>query len=161
MRICWVAVFQAIFIAAIMTNGILIADDSGTFRKAVRTYLTRQNFEVCGEATDGTDALEKATQLEPALIILDLRMPNMNGVEVASVLKSRMPNVRIVLLTMYDEVMGYKSLMSAIGVDATIPKMNCFDSLAECVRGLLSSPTPRSARNEQNQQAQETGSGIA
>jgi DNA-binding NarL/FixJ family response regulator len=161
MRICWVAVFQAIFIAAIMTNGILIADDSGTFRKAVRTYLTRQNFEVCGEAIDGTDALEKATQLQPALITLDLRMPNMNGVEVASVLKSRMPNVRIVLLTMYDEVMGYKSLLSAIGVDATMPKMNCFDNLAECVRGLLSSATPRSAQNEQNQQAQETGSGMA
>jgi hypothetical protein len=42
---------------------------------------------------------------------------------------------------MYDEVMGYKSLMSAIGVDATIPKTDCFDSLAECVRGLLSSAT--------------------
>jgi len=66
MRLCRVALFQAIFIAAIMTNGILIADDSGTFRKAVRTYLTRQNFEVCGEATDGTDALEKAMQLQPA-----------------------------------------------------------------------------------------------
>ena len=146
-----------------MTNGILIADDSGIFRTAVRAYLTRQNFEVCGEAIDGTDVLEKAMQLEPALIILDLRMPNMNGVEVASVLKSRMPNVRIVLLTMYDEVMGYKQLMSAIGVDATIPKTNCFDSLAQCVRGLLSSPTPRNARNarnEQNQQAQETGSRI-
>ena len=147
-----------------MTNGILIADHSGIFRTAVRAYLTRQNFEVCGEAIDGTDVLEKAMQLEPALIILDLRMPNMNGVEVASVLKGRMPNVRIVLLTMYDEVMGYKSLMSAIGVDATIPKMECFDSLAECVRGLLSSPTPRNARNarnEQNQQAQETGSVMA
>ena len=144
-----------------MTNGILIADDSGIFRTAVPAYLTRQNFEVCGEAIDGTDVLEKAMQLEPALIILDLRMPNMNGVEVASVLKSRMPNVRIVLLTMYDEVMGYKQLMSAIGVDATIPKTNCFDGLAECVRGLLRSATPRSARNEQNQRAQETGSGMA
>jgi DNA-binding NarL/FixJ family response regulator len=102
------------------------------------TAITLQKFKICGEATDGTDVLEKATQLEPALVILDLRMPNMNGVEVASVLKRRMPDVRIVLLTMYDEVLGYKSLMSAIGVDATIPKMDCFDSLAQCVRGLLS-----------------------
>ena len=121
-----------------MTNGILIADDNGIFRTAVRAYLTRQNFEVCGEAIDGTDALEKATQLQPALITLDLRMPKMNGVGVASVLKRRTPDVRIVLLTMYDEVLGYKSLMSAIGVDATIHKMGYFDSLAQCLQSLLS-----------------------
>ena len=145
--------FSGHFIAAIMTNGILIADDSEVFRRAVRSYLIQQNFEVCGEAIDGTDALEKATELAPALITLDLRMPNMNGVEVASVLKGRMPNVRIVLLTVYDEVLGYKSLMTAIGIDALIAKNDCFNTLAGCVRGLLSSPTPRSARNEQNQQA--------
>lgn len=129
---------QAILIAAMMTNGILIADDSGAFRKAVRIYLTLQNLEVCGEAIDGIDVLKKATELAPALVILDLRMPHMNGVEVASVLKGRMPNLRIVLLTMYDKVLDYKSLMAAIGVDAAIPKMGCFDSLAECVRSLLS-----------------------
>ena len=120
-----------------MSNGILIADDSATARKAIRAYLTQRNFEVCGEAIDGVDALEKATELEPALIVLDLRMPRMNGVEVASVLRRRMPNVRIVLLTMYDEVLAYKSLLSAIGIDAIISKPNGFRSLGECVRGLL------------------------
>lgn len=120
-----------------MGHSVLIADDNESFRRAVRNYLTLENFEVCGEAVDGTDVLEKATQLEPDLVILDLRMPNMNGVEVASVLKGRMPNVRIVLLTLYDEVMEYRSLMSAIGIDAMVPKIGCFDSLAECVRTLL------------------------
>ena len=105
-----------------MTNGILIVDDNSAFRGAVRTYLTQHDFRVCGEAIDGTNA-QKAMELAPALIILDFRMPNMNGVEAASLLKRRMPDVRIVLLTMYDEVVGYKSPMSAIGVDATIPKM--------------------------------------
>jgi DNA-binding NarL/FixJ family response regulator len=124
-----------------MSNGILIADDSATARKVIRAYLNQRNFEVCGEAIDGIDALEKATELEPALILLDLRMPRMNGVEVASVLRGRMPNVRIVLLTMYDEVLVYKSLISAIGIDAIISKPNGFRSLAECVRGLLGSST--------------------
>jgi DNA-binding NarL/FixJ family response regulator len=122
-----------------VSNGILIADDSASARKTIRAYLTQQNFEVCGEAIDGVDALEKATELEPALIVLDLRMPRMNGVEVAAVLRGRRPNVRIVLLTMYDEVLVYKSLMSAIGIDAIISKPNGFRSLAECVRGLLGS----------------------
>lgn len=123
-----------------MPNGILIADDSGLFRKAVRSYLTQRNFEVCGEAIDGNDVLEKADELQPSLILLDLRMPHMNGVEVASLLRGRMPSVRIVLLTMYDEILSYKTLMTAIGIDAMIPKPHCFDNLAECIQGLLDSP---------------------
>jgi len=62
-----------------MSNGILIADDSATARKVIRAYLNQCNFEVCVEKIDGVDALEKATELEPALIFLDLRMPRMNG----------------------------------------------------------------------------------
>ncbi|MGA8142977.1 MAG: response regulator transcription factor [Candidatus Acidiferrales bacterium] len=123
-----------------MSNGILIADDSATIRRIIRAYLTRRNFEVCGEAIDGVDALEKASELEPDLILLDLRMPRMNGVEAASVLRGRMPNLRIVLLTMYDEVMSYKSLMAAIGIDAVISKPEGFGGLADCVRTLLASP---------------------
>ena len=126
-----------------MSNGILIADDSATARKVIRAYLNQRNFEVCGEAIDGVDALEKATELEPALILLDLRMPGMNGLEAASVLRGRMPNVRIVLLTLYDEFLSYKSLMSAIGIDEIISKPDGFSRLAECVRGLLgSAPVP-------------------
>jgi DNA-binding NarL/FixJ family response regulator len=125
-------------------NGILIADDSGLFRRAVRAYLSRRNFKVCGEAVDGNDVLEKASDLQPSLIILDLRMPHMNGLEAASLLKGRMPDVRIVLLTMYDEVLSYKALMTAIGIDALMPKPHCFDSLAECIQRLLSQTPPRS-----------------
>lgn len=121
-------------------NGILIADDSGLFRKAVRTYLAQHNFEVCGEAIDGDDVLAKASELQPSVVLLDLRMPHMNGVEVASLLRARMPTVRIVLLTMYDEVLSYKSLMTAIGIDALLPKPDCFNNLAECVQRLLDSP---------------------
>ena len=126
-----------------MPNGILIADDSATARKAIRVYLNQRNFEVCGEAIGGVDALEKATELEPALILLDLRMPRMNGVEAASVLRGRMPKLRIVLLTLYDEVLSCQSIMSAIGFDAVISKPDGFSRLAECVRGLLvSAPVP-------------------
>ena len=126
-----------------MPKGILIADDSATARKAIRAYLIQRNLEVCGEAIDGLDALEKAKELEPALILLDLRMPRMNGVEAAAVLRGRMPNVRIVLLTLYDEVLSCQSIMSAIGFDAIISKPDGFSTLAECVRGLLGlAPVP-------------------
>ncbi len=132
--------FPEVSSQATVPNGILIADDSGLFRKAVRAYLTQNNFEVCGEAIDGNDVLEKASELRPSVVLLDLRMPNKNGAEVASLLRARMPAVRIILLTMYDEVLSYKSIMTAIGIDDILPKPDCFKSLAECVQRLLDSP---------------------
>src|ERR1700752_2105476 len=124
-----------------MSNGILIADDSTTARRVIRAYLNQRNFEVCGEAIDGVDALEKAAELETGLILLDLRMPRMNGLEAAAVLRGRMPNVRIVLLTLYDELLNCQPITSAIGIDAIISKPDGFNRLAECVRSLLG-PAP-------------------
>ena len=135
--------WHGVVTVASMSNGILIADDSASARRAIRAYLRQRDLEVCGEAIDGVDALEKATELEPALILLDLRMPRMNGVEAAAVLRGRMPNLRIVLLTLYDEVLSCKPMLSAIGFDAIISKPDGFSSLGECVRGLLgSAPVP-------------------
>src|SRR5215471_2546946 len=102
--------------------GILIVDDNDSIRWAVRACLQlRTTLEICGEAVDGVDAIEKAEQLNPDLILLDLSMPKMNGAETASVLKRRMPNIPIILFTLYDEAMG-KSLASVLGVDLVLPK---------------------------------------
>jgi CheY-like chemotaxis protein len=90
-----------------MSKSILIADDHETTRSLIRSFLeSKEGFEVCGEAVDGVDVIEKAKDLKPDLIILDLAMPRMNGAAAASVLKRTMPNVPIILFTMYDEVMG-------------------------------------------------------
>jgi DNA-binding NarL/FixJ family response regulator len=110
-----------------------------------------QNLEVCGEAIDGADLLKKANEREPALIILDLRMPYMNDVELTSALRRRLPNVRIILLTMYDEVAGHESLMS---VDAIILKMRCFDRLGSMRQRLAQSTIRRSRSLIPNQRSQ-------
>jgi DNA-binding NarL/FixJ family response regulator len=94
------------------------------------------DFEGCGEAADGVDALEKAKELKPDLILLDLAMPRMNGVEAASVLKGLMPRVPIVLFTLYSEMLG-KSLTSTIGIDAVLSKLDGGWKLVDCVRSLL------------------------
>src|SRR3982074_1635567 len=89
----------------------LIADDSETIRSVLRTFLeSREGFEVCGEAVDGVDVIEKAKELHPDLIILDLAMPRMNGAAAASVLKRRMPRTPIILFTIYDGVMARRWL---------------------------------------------------
>ena len=122
-----------------MSKRILVADDSDIVRRAVRSYLTERDFEVCGEAVDGEDAVEKARKLKPDLILLDVAMPRTNGIVVASVLKDMMPNVRIVLFTMYSEAVARAFPRKALPFDAVIAKADGVTRLAECVQSLLPS----------------------
>lgn len=120
-----------------MSKSILVVDDSDTVRKVTRLFLeTQVDLEVCGEAVDGTDAIEKAKKLKPDLIVLDLAMPEMNGIEAASVIKGMMPEVPIVLFTLYRESIG-DALASAVGIDAVLSKPEGGWKLLECVRTLL------------------------
>lgn len=97
---------------------------------------------VCGEARDGGDAVEKATELKPDLIVLDLAMPDMNGVEAASVLKGRMPHVPIIMFSIYSDYVG-QALISALGIKAIISKPDGVQKLIDCVRNVLN-PEPQS-----------------
>jgi DNA-binding NarL/FixJ family response regulator len=122
-----------------MRKSILIVDDSETIRTVLRTFLeSREGFEVCGEAIDGVDAIEKAKELHPDLIILDLAMPRMNGAAAASVLKRRMPQTPIVLFTIHDGVMG-KALASAVHVDLVLAKPNGLKDMVTHAEELLGS----------------------
>ncbi len=120
-----------------MSKRILVADDSDTVRRVVRSYLIQQDLDVCGEAVDGEDVVEKARKLKPDLILLDVAMPRTNGIVVASVLKDMMPNVRIVLFTMYNEAVARAFPRKALPVDAVIAKVDGVTRLAECVQSLL------------------------
>jgi len=120
-----------------MSKNILIVDDNDVTRKITRLFLEIQvGFEVCGEAVDGVDAIEKAKELKPDLILLDLAMPRMNGIEAASVIKGMMPQVSIVLFTMYKETVG-NALASAVGIDAVLSKLDGGWKLLENVQTLL------------------------
>lgn len=120
-----------------MHKRVLIADDSSSVRDVIRTFLRdREDIEICGEAVDGLEAVEKAQRLKPDLVLLDLVMPEINGAEVASILKSKMPNIRIILFTMYTERIG-KFLSSAIGVDAVLSKPNGMAQMVESINALF------------------------
>ena len=122
-----------------MPKCILIADDSKTIRTLIRAFIeNRAGFQVCGEAVDGADAIEKAKELKPDLIILDLAMPRMNGAAAASVLKRRMPKIPIILFTMYDELMS-ETFSSAVQVDLVLSKPNGLHEMVTHVQDLLGS----------------------
>jgi DNA-binding NarL/FixJ family response regulator len=117
---------------------ILVSDDGDSVRDIIGIFLEHAGFEVCGEAADGVEAIEQAKKLKPDLIVLDLVMPRMNGAEAASILSQTMPDVPIVLLTLYQNMLG-SALIAAVGVKAVLDKTEGLDKLVACVRSLLKS----------------------
>jgi len=120
-----------------MRKRVLIADDNSSVRDVIRMFLcAHQEIEICGEAVDGLDTVEKAQRLKPDLLLLDLVMPEINGAMVASILKHKMPNLRIILFTMYSENVS-KALSSAIGVDAVLSKPDGMSHVVESINSLF------------------------
>lgn len=116
---------------------ILIADDSEMVRAKIRQALEREtDFEICGEATDGVEAVAKAKELTPDLILLDVKMPRLTGLEVAGILRHTQPRIRIMMVTMYAEELN-KKLTSLFGIDAVFSKSEGVTRLIERVENLL------------------------
>jgi signal transduction histidine kinase len=82
---------------------ILVADDHEVIRRGVRALLAAgRDCEICGEAVDGQDAVEKAHQLHPDLVIMDVSMPNLNGLEATRVIRRSLPGTQVLILTQHD-----------------------------------------------------------
>lgn len=123
-----------------MSNGILIVDDSAQIRNMVRLWLeTDDKFEVCGEAADGVEGIEKALELKPDLIVLDLLMPRMNGLQTAAALQTAMPEVPIILFTLFPDSELASQARSA-GVASVLSKMDQMDVLCDEVERLVHEP---------------------
>ncbi len=119
-----------------MGKTVLIADDSAKMRLSVRLLLQDRHTElVVREAVDGVDAIEKAKKSRPDLILLDLAMPRLNGIEAATVLKNAMPGTPVILFTMYADMLS-EALCKAIGV-VCISKTDGVPMLLERVDALL------------------------
>ena len=105
-----------------MAKNILIVDDNQLVRKVFRSFVeSLTHFEVCGEAVNGLDAIEKTRTLHPDLIVMDFSMPVMNGIEAAALLKAMVPKVPIIMYTVHDTV-AMKVHALAVGVRAVIQK---------------------------------------
>jgi CheY-like chemotaxis protein len=125
--------------AAEMTKSILVADDSEQVRKYVSKLLrTNPDFQVCGEAVNGMEAVAKAKELQPDLVILDLGMPVMNGLEAARELKNILPVVPIILFTLHGSMISDEQAARS-GVDLVVAKSD-ITQLNEHVRSLLPRP---------------------
>lgn len=120
-----------------MPKCILVVDDHANIRTIIRHFLEDESvFEVCGEAADGYEAIRKAKELNPDLIILDFSMPGINGIEAARVLKKILPQTPIVMLTSHHpSVLRYDT--HAAGIDAIVAKDGGMSSLLASIQSLL------------------------
>ncbi len=115
----------------------MIVDENPHIHQALCELFTREgNFDVCGEAENGREAIEKAQQLHPDLIVTDLSMPVMNGLEETHVLKKIMPTVPVIIFTAHDDSFAEKEACAA-GVSAVVPKSQAVAVLIWQVRRLL------------------------
>jgi len=82
---------------------ILIADDHDIFRRSLRALVeSASRWEVCGEATNGVEALEEARKLAPDVIVMDIGMPYLNGLDATKQIRKELPHIRVVILSQYD-----------------------------------------------------------
>src|SRR6202022_2546568 len=108
---------------------ILVADDHPIFRFGLRSFLgSHEGWEVCGEAADGKQAIEKCRQLKPDLLILDICMPRLNGVDAARQILKDNPTQRILVLTSVDSEQVVRECLEA-GVRGWVFKSDGTDDL--------------------------------
>ena len=103
-----------------MSARILIVDDYQVARTTIRSLLKWHRFDVCGEASSGTQAIERIRQLKPGIVLLDINMPGINGIQAAYQIRQIAPSTKIVFLTVH-EAAEFVSAMHTLG-DAFVPK---------------------------------------
>ena len=101
---------------------ILLCDDNDNFRQLLVQYIhSLPGVEVVGEANDGVDVIDKTETLEPDLVLMDLSMPNQSGLDATKTIKERWPNIYVVILTLYEDIV-YKELADEFNADGFIAK---------------------------------------
>jgi len=120
-----------------MRKSILIADDNAFVRSALCEFFEGQpDFRVCAVAEDGSEAIERACRLKPDLIILDLAMPVMNGLDAARILIKIMPTVPLVMYSATPDELS-EQIARSIGISEVISKSDRVSVLIDKARGLV------------------------
>jgi CheY-like chemotaxis protein len=115
---------------------ILVADDHSSFRHMLRTFLElNRNLTVCGEASDGWEAVVRTTELKPDIVILDLDMPKMKGSEAARRIRETSPGTRILILTLH-EFSTLQQIAQDFGAQGLVFKSQPFEVLTDAIETL-------------------------
>jgi len=118
---------------------ILIADDNERVRRGVGSILSSiPRWEVCGEAKDGTETIQRAAELLPDLILLDVSMPGLSGLEVARLLRTKVPATRIIIMSQHDPAVLLPRAIEA-GAQGCVDKSRLTTELCPTIARLMGS----------------------
>jgi DNA-binding NarL/FixJ family response regulator len=120
-----------------MTTRILLADDHKIMRDGLRVLLERESeLAVVGEAENGRQAVRLARELEPEVVVMDVAMPDLNGMEAARQIKSELPSIKVIALSMHRDRRFIKGMLEA-GALGYVLKESAFEEVAEAIHKVL------------------------
>ena len=120
---------------------VLIVDDQEFIRRGIRAALmVAPEISICGEASDGLDAIEKARRLNPDVVLMDISMPRLDGLDGTRMLRRMLPDVQVVTVSQYDDVPGLVKEALAAGAVTHVSKLTIWDNLVETLRSLPLGP---------------------
>jgi DNA-binding NarL/FixJ family response regulator len=128
---------------------ILVVDDNARVRRGVIDILaSRKNWEVCAEAQDGEEAIQKAREFLPDVILLDISMPGMNGLEVASAVRQELADAKILIMSQHDPASLLPSAIQA-GANGCIDKSRIGTDLLSSIEGIAGTAEARGNGNSE------------
>ena len=116
---------------------ILIVDDNPGFRKRVKDFLSSQEgYGIIGEASNGEEAISLARDLNPDLVLMDVRMGGMNGLSATQRLRDQLPEIAVIVLSKYD-LHEYREAARIRGANGDVVKMNMVDDLLPTIQQVM------------------------
>jgi two-component system, chemotaxis family, chemotaxis protein CheY len=124
-----------------MPARILVVDDYPVVRKTICDLLHSHSLDVCGEAENGQDAVERVKELQPNLVLLDINMPKMNGIQAAFEIRQLSPSTKIIFLSVHECSAEAMSAIRVLGTAGFVAKLEAGKELVPALRRLFPDET--------------------